>query len=111
MFAKRPQLASGPAVSSETDRSRARDLLAGGRAVDLGPLANPVLGAAGAGFLLLLTAIGTIAVVGDPAAGAPRVHISLASAAVDALPAAPQPTRGCSPCASLCSTVRRTPRP
>lgn len=50
-------------------------------------LANPYVGAGGAGFLLLLTLVALIAVAGDPKAGEPQVRISLAKIASAAAPA------------------------
>lgn len=50
-------------------------------------IANPYLGAGGAGFLLLVTLIAVIALMGDPKAGEPSVRISLAKLAGAAAPA------------------------
>jgi polysaccharide deacetylase 2 family uncharacterized protein YibQ len=72
MFGKRVQLASGP-------EPRPGPLSAFGASLPQA-LANPAIGAAGAGLLFVLAAIGLIAVTGDPRAGAPKVRLSLAQA-------------------------------
>lgn len=76
MFARRPELAAAMPAQAGSTRG-----LAG---LELGALANPAVGAAGAGVLLLIATIGAIALIGDPRAGAPRVRISLAQPAADA---------------------------
>ena len=60
-----------------------------GAAVDLGPLANPPVAAAGAGFVFLVTAALLVSVVGDPNAGAPRVRVPLVDAKGQAAATAP----------------------
>jgi polysaccharide deacetylase 2 family uncharacterized protein YibQ len=79
MFSKRPQFGG-----VDTPSSGLREALAARFAS--GPLANPAIGAAGAGALFLLAAAALITVIGDPRAGAPRVRIPLLHA-----PAAAQP--------------------
>ena len=61
--------------------------LPSGGGLSLGPLANPTIGAAGAGLLFLVAAAGLIATTGDPRAGAPRVRVALGHGA--ALPSSP----------------------
>src|SRR5688500_7430222 len=75
MFGKRslnqPALADGQGASLGAPS---------GMAIDLGPLANPPVAAAGAGFAFLLAAALLVAVAGDPNAGAPRVRVALVDA-------------------------------
>ena len=77
MFAKRPPAAP---AQPRPQATRARALL--------GPLANPYLGAGGAGLLFLVSAATLVMVAGDPHAGAPRVRIALQGNDAK-LPAAP----------------------
>lgn len=79
MFSKRPHFGGVGGASAE-GLGGAAD----GR--ELGALAHPAVGAAGAGVLFLLAAAALIAVTGDPRAGAPRVRIPLHQAAVAPLP-------------------------
>jgi hypothetical protein len=68
MFAKRPP------------PSPAAPIAVGGFTLPLGPFANPVVGVAAAGGLLVMAVVGLIQATGDPGAGAPRVKISLSQA-------------------------------
>ncbi len=60
-----------------------------GAADVLRPLANPSMGVAGAGLLLLAAAGALVAVTGDPRAGAPLVHVSLGRNPPASLPLSP----------------------
>src|SRR5687767_2131783 len=62
---------------------------ASGAALDLGPLANPPVAAAGAGFVFMVAAALLVAVVGDPNAGAPRVRVPLVDGKGQAAASAP----------------------
>ena len=72
MFGKRVQLASGP-----EPKAGFLSVLGGRLPARLAPLANPVVGAAGAGLLFIFAVITLVAVTGDPRAGAPSVRMSL----------------------------------
>ena len=76
MFARKP---AAPAAASASGA----DILT--------VLANPYVGAGGAGLLLLLAIAGLIAIAGDPRAGAPSIRIALETAAAQG--AAPRPDR------------------
>lgn len=97
MFSKRPQFS----VVDGAPAPGLREFLA--ERLGSSPLANPVVGVAGAGLIFILAAAGLIAVTGDPRAGAPRVRIPLNHGAVAALPdsmaAAPVSVTGPTPVA------------
>jgi uncharacterized protein len=57
-----------------------------GASLNLGPLANPQVATAGAGFAFLVAAALLVAVAGDPHAGSPRVRVSLTEAQTKAAP-------------------------
>ena len=95
MFSKRPQF-GGADAALQAAAGRLGGLLSQGPGATA-LLANPFVGAAGAGVLFLLAAGALIAVTGDPRAGSPHVRVSLNQGS-DHLPAlldaAPTPVIG-----------------
>ena len=89
MFAKRPQRIEVAAGAPGTLMERLRGFGAGGALP--GPLANPLVGVAGAGLLFAGAAVALVMVTGDPGAGLPLVRISLRQP-VPSLPQAPAAT-------------------
>ena len=96
MFSTRPQFV-GANDALQSAAGRLSELLARRKALDAAALlANPWIGAAGAGALFLLAAAALIAVTGDPRAGAPHVRIALGQGPDHPLPVptAPAPVTG-----------------
>ena len=104
MFSKRPQF-GGADSALQAAAGRLGGLIGHG---DGAPalLANPFVGAAGAGVLFLLAAAALITVTGDPRAGAPHVRVSLIQGP-EHLPAEAAPAPVVGPLAPLAPDARQ----